>query len=101
MSQFKAGDLALVVASKIPELIGKTVELVSLVPPHSIVEDERNVWHNTSSGNGWLVSGDGLLRLGMSGQTYPSEITLIAEYKLMPLRGDFTPETERETELVK
>ena len=95
MSQLKAGDLALVVSvNRIPQNLGKCVELVRFVKAGEMAIDGYAV------DDSWIISGDNLgyirddtLVIGNFGISRP--------HRLMPLRGQFTPETERETELVK
>lgn len=90
--KFNPGDLALIVASILPELIGKTVELVRHVNPGERVDHEGLPWENVNDGClAWLVCGSGLLRLDTLGRIAPCPVTLISESKLMPLHGDFAP----------
>lgn len=74
MSQFKPGDLALIVGSsgRRPEVIGRTIQLVEMV--------------ECRGGPGWMWM-DGSLQ----------EFTI--EKHLMPLRGDFTPEQQKSREV--
>lgn len=79
MSRFKAGDLALVVASRwkgSSSNIGKSVEVIGSSPDGDIVA------------KGDLVNGYGIPRDSL--EFLPSH--------LMPLRGDFTPEQSKEQE---
>lgn len=89
MSRFKPGDPALVIDCILPELIGRVVELLQCVPPGERTEHSGRPWINKSDAVGWLVSGQGLLVLTELGRIEKSEVTLIAEHKLMPLRGSF------------
>ena len=89
MSRFKPGDLALVIDCILPELIGKVVELEQCIPPGERAEHSGRPWINSSSSTAWLVSGQGLLVLTERARIERSELTLIAEHKLMPLRGSF------------
>lgn len=99
MSKFKAGDLALIVDCILPELIGRVVELVQRVPPGlSARAGERN-WRNMGNDDSWIVTGAGLFCLTVSGNIEPDRFTLIAEKKLMPLRGDFQPERQKSQEV--
>lgn len=91
MSQFKAGDLALVwKCDEAPEMVGKCVELVQYLPAGS----ELDEWE-TIPVDSWLVRGDGLIAATVGIGMIPVDETIFAEKLLMPLRGDFTPETER------
>lgn len=95
MSKFKAGDLALIVDCLLPELIGKTVELVQLVSAYEVAECSGRLWNNRSEHRGWVVTADGLLVLTVSGRIETDRFTLMDERKLMPLRGDFQPEQQK------
>lgn len=97
--QFKQGDLALIVDCKVPELIGRTVELVRQVDAGGSFETEKNIWINLSEGPAWLVSGDGLIRMDPAGGMHGCEWTLIADRKLIPLRGNFQPERQKSQEV--
>jgi hypothetical protein len=89
--QFKVGDLALVIKSRDPEDIGKVVTIEQLYTDDGInyhffgdevfLPDERSESAVTSCDR------DGI-------EAYAVEC-------LMPLRGDFQPEREREEEFVK
>lgn len=95
MGQFKAGDMALIVACLLPELIGKTVELVTQISPgDEMVVDGRN-WINFNDTAGWVVAGRDLLVLTDFGHIEKSDVTFIAEHKLMPLRGDFHSQQQK------
>lgn len=99
MGQFKAGDMALIVACLLPELIGKTVELVTQISPgDELVVDGRN-WINLNDTAGWVVAGRDLLVMTEFGHIEKSDVTFIAEHKLMPLRGDLRPEKQKSREL--
>ena len=98
-NQFKPGDLALIVDCKLPELIGSAVELVSQVGPWGDLVTDRYLWINDSSTCAWVVSGDGLIRLDTDGVRRPCQMTIVAEHKLMPLRGDFQPERQQSREV--
>lgn len=97
--QFKPGDLALVVACKIPELIGKVVELVEMIPAGGTTKTGDREWENKTNDAAWLVTGPGLLCLTVKGNVEPDTFTSIAERKLMPLRGDFQPERQKSQEV--
>lgn len=104
MSQFKAGDLALIINAKHPENIGKVVELLRN-------DNSEIIWHDpfapgcTSNPLGiscWLIKSSNMASSRVaSGDTLKVSIGALPEGWLMPLRGDFTPETERETELTQ
>ncbi|WP_213148987.1 hypothetical protein [Pseudomonas aeruginosa] len=99
MSKFKPGDLALIVACKLPELVGRAVELVKLVPAGTQDECGGRPWKNLSDISAWIVTADDLLVLTKSGNVVRDQFTLIAENRLMPLRGDFQPEQQKAKEV--
>jgi hypothetical protein len=98
-NNFKPGDSALIVGARnYPENIGKTCELVELLPPSAVSvwldpEDGRPV-ANASGFICWLVIGDGLI----SGIENTQGACLAMPSHLMPLRGDFTPEQQKAKE---
>ncbi len=92
--QFKPGDLALIVDCKVPALIGRVVELIRSVAPSEVFEADTIRWLNRSGCAAWLVSAEGLIRMDPAGALHRCSSTLIAEHKLMPLRGDFQPERQ-------
>lgn len=97
--QFKPGDLALIVDCKVPELIGRAVELVRQVDAGGSFETEKNIWINLAGVPAWLVSGDGLIRMDPVGGLHGCKWTLIAAHKLMPLRGYSQPERQQSQEV--
>lgn len=99
MSKFKPGDLAMIVACRLPDLIGKTVELVLPVCPGEEAGHGGRKWMNTSSQLGWVVAGEGLYVLTVSGRVELDRFTLMPEHKLMPLGGDLLPEKRRSREV--
>lgn len=99
MSKFKAGDLALIVACRLPELVGRAVELVKLVPAGTQDECGGRLWKNLSDLSAWIVTADDLLVLTESGKVVRDQFTLIAENRLMPLRGNFQPEQQKSREV--
>lgn len=97
-NQFKPGDLAMIIgALNVVSNIGKTCELVEFLLPGEISD-----WRDPSDGmrlrNGtgkaaWLVVGDGVRSsCGSSGWV------LAHPRHLMPLRGDFEPEQQKQRE---
>lgn len=75
MSQFKPGDLALIIGStgRRPELIGTTIELVA----RRISYSGQVVWE-------WMDE---------------ARVEHTAERHLMPLKGDFAPELQKSQEV--
>lgn len=105
MSQFKPGDLALIINSACAENIGKTVRLVHFVPVGGMPNVEGKVYtpreHPT-----WIVESiDGTTSL-VSPKFTTGELVHISagpcrEVWLMPLRGDFQPEQQKSREVVE
>jgi len=94
MSRFKAGDLALIVGCDYASSnIGKCVELVMLVQSNEEYSFGGLDVINANNCPVWIVVGD---VNGVAGS--PGWIQK-AEQNLMPLRGDFQPESERTAEL--
>lgn len=101
MSQFKSGDLAMIVgAFNVPSNIGQICELVEYLQPEQI-----SAWVDPSDGcrlqnaagsPAWLVIGSGLTSwCGASGWV------LASERHLMPLKGNFQPEQQKSLEVVE
>lgn len=99
MSKFKAGDLAMIVSSLSPENVGRVVELVRRVSGESIVLTDGST-AKVSASICWEITGESLIATSaFYPEGIPVRYAVIEERKLMPLRGDFQPEEERETEL--
>ena len=96
---FKPGDLAILKSSEVEHLIGSVVELVSYVGSeiHMVFagtdifnpEQHRIWWVNLPSGQTFESIARGPVSDGFCG-----------EFRLMPLRGDFTPEQQKAKEAV-
>ncbi|WP_296277826.1 hypothetical protein [Pseudomonas sp. UBA7530] len=87
MSQFKSGDMALVVGGKV--LLGCEVEIIKWVQPGQVYAVVRGVTYGldpASPGGGWHVR---------NGTT----TGIKEERHLMPLRGNFAPEREKSSEV--
>lgn len=99
MSQFKAGDLALIVgARRRPESIGKVVELIEYLPPGQegeYVSGNRGPFTNADDESTWLVLGDVSSFGDLPG------VALVAPRFLMPLKGEFQPEQQKSQEVVE
>ena len=101
MSLFKAGDLALIIGGDNPHEIGRQVELIQLVKNgegYTCDGFPRTIW-NVAGSDVWVVKGN--VRSVLKGGSIVDGFTQKAPYNLLPLRGQFTPETERETELTQ
>lgn len=79
--QFKAGDLALVIAGI---FCGEVVEVMGWVTPGQIVESRKGDLFQLTAGSdsGWHVCSRG-------------NEGIKAPHHLMPLRGDFAPEQQK------
>ncbi|MEO8640944.1 hypothetical protein [Pseudomonas sp.] len=104
MSQFKQGDLALIVGSSCTVNIGKTVRLVEFVPVGGVPIVNGQAYtprlHPT-----WVVeTPDGASSLivprATTGRLQSVSVGACRESWLMPLRGDFTPERQKSREVV-
>lgn len=96
---FKPGDLAILKSSVAEHLIGSVVELVSYVGSEFQIEYDGAEIFNPERHRIWWVNLP-------SGQTFdsiargPVSDGLCGEHRLMPLRGDFTPEQQKAKEAV-
>lgn len=96
--QFNPGDLAMLVSSEAPHLVGSVVQLVEYVGRGVVVEREGRTLQNLWGRRIWWVS-------LCSGQTYTNGNGFQVgegfcdENRLMPLRGDFAP-TEQKSQAV-
>lgn len=102
MSQFKPGDLALIVNSRTVAgelLIGKCVELVMRIAAGEKVFFDGMYWRPLDA-DGWIVSGDSLLMVKHDGSVVQNQFCMFAEKNLIPLRGDFAPEQQKSREVV-
>ncbi|WP_395504737.1 hypothetical protein [Ectopseudomonas hydrolytica] len=96
MSNFKVGDLALVVGSDYPENNGCEVELIAYVKHGSTISSVRTEqdFHNVSGKSLWYVVGRvGNPKLQLAGESF------FEASQLMPLRGDFQPERQKSQEV--
>lgn len=105
MSQFKPGDLALVVGSRLGSSpnVGKVVELIQMVMPgDSFTTPDGFVRESGVDYPTWLVSAEGLIATTMSDRRiYCGGACLMQERYLMPLKGDFQPEQQKSREVVQ
>lgn len=100
MSQFKPGDLALIIGfSKSPINLGKSCELIAFLKPGDRIDFAVNgfggVRHHGDRA-GWLVAGNALVA-----STGSCGYTIVLEKNLMPLIGDFQPEQQKSRELAE
>lgn len=99
MSNFKSGDLALIVGGSMPDQLGKVVELLFFIRSREeyAVPGYAHLVRNVSGGDVWLVKGDvGMLHEeGGSVDGFCQK----AESNLLPLRGDFQPEQQKSREV--
>ncbi|MBD9573756.1 hypothetical protein IB260_00410 [Pseudomonas sp. PDM23] len=95
MSKFKAGDLALVIAGP---CTGKCVELISFHCTGT-VKLASGLWSTEITEPSWRISGEGLSAQLSNGERMPVQDGIIAERRLMPIRGDFQSEQQKEKEV--
>lgn len=86
MSQFKEGDIALVVGGD--AFLGSQVEIFRWVNPGEDFETDRAAYHYRNGRPGWVV-------------VCGSRCAVKHESHLMPLRGDFQPEQQKVLEVVE
>lgn len=92
MSQFKAGDFALVVSATQAENLGKVVELVRFANEEIIVLQDGGKVANPKMLACWEVAADALVATSvMRPEGFTTNRAAIPERNLMPLRGDFEP----------
>lgn len=96
---FKPGDLVLIVgATTDTKNIGKMAELVELVPPLTfscfVLPQGFRAFHDEPDAC-WLLAGDSLIQEDPSCNGFG----IRSPRFLMPLRGDFAPERQKETEV--
>ncbi|OJT50035.1 hypothetical protein [Pseudomonas moraviensis] len=100
-SNFKPGDLALIINSAAPKNIGKTVRLVEYIAPNCGSFMHEGVCFKPREVPTWIVESlDGSKSL--FGGYIQFEIMVRSgpcrQQWLMPLRGDFTPEQQKAKE---
>lgn len=102
MSQFKPGDLALIVGSSkgTSPNIGMAVELVIKLCTNdyfNLPDGRRAVNKGPEC---WMVEASGLVATTIqTGRIDLGGISLIEERHLIPLRGDFAPEQQKSREV--
>jgi len=103
MSQFKPGDLAMIVNSSCSKNIGKTVRLVEFAPVGSEPEVNGEIYTERLHASWVVESPDGSSSLIVPRATTGELKTVCAgvcrESWLMPLRGDFAPEQQKSREV--
>lgn len=99
MSRFKAGDLALVIGSAIN--CGRCVELIyRVVGPARVEVNDGRQWVEVPDGiPAWVVKADRLCgTITKSKKQIFLNEAVVGEKRLIPLRGDFTPEQSKQQE---
>ncbi len=97
--QFKPGDLAILKSSDAPQLVGATVELIDYLGtepgrygPFQIENPKgKRLW--------WVRICSGQEVRFPSGETTGCDEGACAEARLIPLRGEFTPEQSKSREV--
>ena len=101
---FKPGDLALIVGSRLGASpnTGKSVELIQpVMPGGSFTTPDGFERRSGVDYPAWLVVGEGLVATTISDRRVCcGGACLIQERYLMPLRGDFAPEQQKSREVV-
>lgn len=101
MSQFKPGDLALIVGSdNFPDQIGAVCELVQFLRERDEYQTPcGQICHAPK--DAWLIVGDAVIggfTWGGAAVRTPGQ-AIAPESNLMPLRGDFAPEQQKSREV--
>lgn len=103
MSQFKAGDSALIIGSPWPDCpnIGRQVELVGLYGPgDEFVAPDGKPGSNGTDESLWLCFSADLKAMNMRDIWIDrGGVAFARETHLMPLRGDFQPEQQKSREV--
>ena len=98
---FKVGDLALIVGcNKNPVNIGRQVELALRVDHTDLFECSGITWQMQTPETTWIVKANNIIR-AHGEALVDGEYTACLERHLRPLRGDFTPEEEREEQEIE
>lgn len=98
--QFKPGDLALIVNSKIVENIGRVVELVRSTDAGIIKTPCGGYVANPDRLACLIVAGEALkAKRVLDGAASLNSFGAVAEKNLMPLRGDFQHERQQSREV--
>lgn len=90
MNKFKPGDLAVVVSGKIPENIGRVVEIISYCDfsTNFVIDGLIFVNHKNSTGNFVAVKCEGIIISTVGGRMHRQNFAVYNEGKLMPLKSD-------------
>lgn len=100
MSNFKAGDLAIIVRAIDEENIGKVVELVGWSEEAEIVLSDGARVRNPNRLLCWEVAAAGLRATSLlNPDGFTTDRGAIPERYLIPLRGDFQPERQKSQEV--
>lgn len=101
MSQFKPGDLALIIRATHAENIGKVVELVRFDSSQKIAIPEdtpRSFAPNPDRIACWVVRGSFVAHSTLRGEINCT-VGASPQSWLMPLQGDFQPEKQKSREV--
>ncbi|NQD78611.1 hypothetical protein HP436_00255 [Pseudomonas sp. CrR14] len=100
-NQFKPGDLALITGhDHLPSNAGRTCELIAFLLPGDVIENPNNpssqMEYDADGEPRWLVRGDRITN--DSDDPLHAGLDAILECHLMPLRGEFEPEQQKQRE---
>ncbi|WP_431482248.1 hypothetical protein [Pseudomonas solani] len=102
MSKFKPGDLALVIKANHEENIGKIVTLIRFTSESVIDCGDGSKTINPDNLTCWVIQHEELVTTNeLLGFKYQSFTGACPESWLMPLRGDFQHEQEKEEEFAE
>lgn len=93
MSQFKPGDLAMIIGSSEPADIGRVCEVVG------VLIDDR--WTHTFMGERHDGCADGVWSAFVDLGSDHGGIWMFGQNQLMPLKKDFQPEQQKSREVVE
>lgn len=100
MSQFKTGDLALIVNSSNEENIGRVVTVSGFANKGDGVS-HGDVGFVMAGSDGWIIVDGEIVvnRIGLPSLKFTVSRHIFLRSYLMPLRGDFSPEQQKSREV--
>jgi hypothetical protein len=102
MSQFKSGDVALIINSINEENIGRVVTVAGIAVQGQRIDQEDGAYVISDIDGMVIVEGD----IVVSAEWLPTHKTVVRTHVfrpnfLMPLRGNFQPEQQKSLEVVE